>query len=234
MQSDGDITQTREVTISAPAPTTEVVTRTFDDVVIATRTIINPAYLAAKRALEKEITSGFESGRELKGTFGPHDVDVTLNLDIGGIQVAKKFEKTHSTVSHDLSAHVEPRVGLFGIGKGNYIGYNAGVEVGASVQKQGSRTKTTIGYDSGTHFHVQGSHNGFSGVGGNGQTDDAAFIESTIDLKDITVNDTTVSARVDSEGRKGVTIKDKSGYSLGIQEGTDGHTKLTAGYSIKF
>ena len=196
--------------------------------------VINPAYLAAKRALEKEIHDGFESGRELKGTFGPHDVEVTLNLDIGGIQAAKKFVKTESTVSHDLSAHVEPRVGLFGIGKGNYIGYQAGVEVGASVQKHDSRTKVTVGYDSGTHFHVQGSHNGFKGVGGNGQTDDAAFVETTVDLKDIFVNATTLNARVDSEGRKGVTIKDESGYSLGVQEGTDGHTKVTAGYSIKF
>ena len=192
--------------------------------------IINPAYLAAKRALEKEIHDGFESGEKLKGTFGPHDVEVTVNLDIGGVQAAKKFETTHSNLSHDLSAHATPRVGLFGIGKGNYIGYHAGVELGASVQKQGSDAKVTVGYDSGDHFHVQGSHNGFSGAGGNGQTDDALFAEASAPVDDFT----TAKVRVDSEGRESVTLQDERGYSLGLARGTDGHTSITAGYKLKF
>ena len=223
-----DTTESREVTVVAGTSTSST------DVEVVTTassvTVINPAYLAAKRALEKEIHDGFESGEKLKGTFGPHDVEVTVNLDIGGVQAAKKFETTHSNLSHDLSAHATPRVGLFGIGKGNYIGYHAGVELGASVQKQGSDAKVTVGYDSGDHFHVQGSHNGFSGAGGNGQTDDALFAEASAPVDDFT----TAKVRVDSEGRESVTLQDERGYSLGLSRGTDGHTSITAGYKIKF
>ena len=211
---------------------TRIVVRAIngEEVRVSLGSRINPAYLAAKRALEKEIHDGFESGEKLKGTFGPHDVEVTVNLDIGGIQAAKKFETTHSNLSHDLSAHATPRVGLFGIGKGNYIGYHAGVELGASVQKQGSDAKVTVGYDSGDHFHVQGSHNGFSGAGGNGQTDDALFAEASAPVDDFT----TAKVRVDSEGRESVTLQDERGYSLGLARGTDGHTSITAGYKLKF
>ena len=224
---DYDTKEEAEAAAAAAAPTdpTDPVgpTDPTDEDAEVVAPVIDYRALAAndlRSIVERDLE--FSNSLTAKDVFGfTHEI----NTSAAGYTVSLKLEKNYKTTSHDLSAYIEPRVGLVGIFGKDYVGIHTGAEYGASAKSLKGNFKTSFGLDTGEHYEIKGDHNGFSGLRINGKTDSFAFGE----VAHTSDNGLTSSVRSDTNGV--TTFKTSNGlFSFSIND----EAKAQAGINLKF